>query len=256
MSTRSPGEAEHTLDGRVVVITRPAGTGASLARRVRRLGGVPLLLPGLSLRAIEPSSPAAEALRLALAGDVLVFTSPAAVRFAARLQPLLTKALVLGVGQGTARALQRVGVQAVAPVHRQDSEGLLAHPALASIEGRRVALVGAPGGRGLLPRALAERGVQLQEIHVYHRVAPRWQRRQLAAARQLPVDARVLLSSAEALDQLCRGLPADVLAALQRAVLVASSERIADAARAAGFGRVVQAASALSDHLLDAATRP
>ncbi|HTC28873.1 hypothetical protein [Dyella sp.] len=34
-----------SLAGCTVVITRPAGTGSSLARRVRTLGGTPLLLP-------------------------------------------------------------------------------------------------------------------------------------------------------------------------------------------------------------------
>lgn len=245
----------HALDGRVVVITRPAGTGASLARRVRRLGGVPLLLPGLSLRATDHPADVAEALRGALSGDLMIFTSPAAVRFAARLCPLSTRAMVLAVGQGTARALQRLGVSAVAPAGRQDSEGLLAHPALSSVRGRRIALVGAPGGRGVLPAELSARGARCQAVHVYRRVAPRWLRRQLDAVRRLPEDARVLLSSAEALDNLCRGLPADVLTALRRAVAVASSERLAVAAREAGFARVVVADSALSDNLLAAAAR-
>ncbi|WP_243042173.1 uroporphyrinogen-III synthase [Dyella sedimenti] len=254
MTAPPPSATASTLQGRIVVITRPAGTGSPLARRVRRLGGVPLLLPGLSLRG-APGGEVAAALREALADDVLAFTSPAAVRFAARLAPLRTKALVFAVGQGTAQALRRHGVSAQAPAQRQDSEGLLAHPALADLRGMRVALVGAPGGRGLLREVLAARGARLREVHVYRRGAPRWNRRQLEALMRLPADARVLLSSAEALEQLRRGLPADALARLRAAVAVASSERLAEAACAAGFARVTLAASAMGGDMLAAAAR-
>ncbi|WP_426270710.1 uroporphyrinogen-III synthase [Dyella kyungheensis] len=255
MTARSPTSAVPALDGRTVVITRPAGTGSPLARRVRRLGGVPLLLPGLSLRASEGPDTAAS-LRAALGDELLIFTSPAAVRFAARLASLRTQATVFAVGQGTARALARHGLQAVAPVQRQDSEGLLDQAALSELGGRRVALVGAPGGRGVLRSELVARGAQLREVHVYRRGTPRWQRRQLEQIRQLPAEARVLLSSAEALDNLRQGLPADAFARLCAAVAVVSSERLAEAAQGAGFKRVRVAASALSENLLAAAARP
>lgn len=239
-----------------MVITRPAGTGSRLAGQVRRHGGVPLLLPGLSLRGMDPAAPVAAALGAALDDELLIFTSPAAVRFAVRLLPLRTRATVLAVGQGTARALRRHGVDApLAPTGRQDSEGLLDHPVLADVQDRRVALVGAPGGRGVLRAELVTRGAQLREVHVYQRVAPRWQRRQLDAVAHLPADARVLLSSAEALERLRDGLPAAVYARLSGAVAVVSSERLAEAARAAGFQRIVLAASALSADLLAAAAR-
>ena len=245
---------EPVLRGRTVVITRPAGTGSSVARLVRRLGGVPLLLPGLSLRHVDDPGQAAAALGAALGDDLLVFTSPAAVRFAARMVPLRTQATVLAVGQGTARALRLQGVQApLAPVQRQDSEGLLDHPALADLRGRRVALIGAAGGRGVLRTELATRGAQLREVHVYRRAPPRWQRHQLEAVTALSSDARVLLSSAEALGCLRVGLPVAAYAALTNAVAVVSSARLAEAAREAGFRQVVVAASAMAADMLVAA---
>jgi uroporphyrinogen-III synthase len=246
--------ASAPLAGRTVVITRPAGTASALARRVRALGGEPLVLPGLSLRGADDARAAATALRAALRDELLVFTSPAAVRFAARLAPLRTRATVLAGGQGTARALRRHGIAALAP-DRQDSEGLLAHPALGELRGRRVALIGAPGGRGLLREQFAARGAELRELHVYRRVAPRLTRRHVDAVAALPRAARVLLSSAEALDHLRALLPAAAWARLCAATAVASSERLATAARAAGFARVRIAASALAVDLLDAAIR-
>lgn len=241
------------LRGCVVVITRPVGTAVALALRVRVRGGVPLLLPGLSLR--SASDPALRAaMHAALGDDLLVFTSPAAVRFAAALAPLRTRAVVLAVGQGTAQALRRHGVAALAP-SRQDSEGLLGLPAVQALRGQRVALIGAPGGRGVLREQLAARGARLREVQVYRRVPPRLDRRHVEALLALPRSARVLLSSAEALHNLVSLLPPAALARLRAAVAVASSERLAQAARAAGFVRVVQAESALAADLLAAAAR-
>lgn len=243
-----------SLAGRVVVITRPAGTAAPVARQVRARGGEPLTLPGLSLRGADDARDVAAALRQALRDDLLVFTSPAAVRFAARLAPLRTRATVLAVGQGTARALRRHGIAALAP-ERQDSEGLLAHPLLRVLRGRRVALIGAAGGRGLLREQFAARGASLRELHVYRRVAPRLRRAHLDAVAELPRSARVLFSSAEALENLRAQLPPPAWARLCAATAIASSVRLAGAARAAGFGRVRIAASALAADLLDEAAR-
>lgn len=243
------------LRGRVLVITRPVGTAGALARRVRALGGTPVSLPGLALRGPDDVAAVRIALRKGLADELVIFTSPAAVRHAAALAPLRSQAMVLAVGQGTARALRRHGVRDPLAPARQDSEGLLAHPALQNLRGRRVTLVGAPGGRGLLRGQLAARGARLREVQVYRRVPPRLDRRHVAAMLALPRSARVLLSSNEALQNLCRLLPPPALARLRAATAVVSSERLAAAARAAGFSRIVLAASAVADDLLAAAAR-
>lgn len=241
------------LAGRTVVITRPAGTAASMARQVRALGGVPLLLPGLSLRARDDAAAARTELRAALGDELLLFTSPAAVRFAAALLPLRTQATLLAVGQGTARALARHGLHALAPSQRQDSEGLLALPQLQALQGRPLALVGAPGGRGVLRQQLAVRGARLREVHVYRRVAARLDRRHLEAIEHLPGDARVLLSSTEALRNLRQALPPGLWHRLCAAQAVVSSERLETIAVQAGFDGVRRAASARAADLLAAA---
>ncbi len=250
---RQPPRDKPGLHGRIVVITRPAGTASALARRVRALGGVPLLLPGLALRGVADAVAARADLRVALRSELIVFTSPAAVRYAAALLPLHTAASVLAVGQGTARSLRRHGIAAPLAPRRQDSEGLLEHAALHDLRGRRVALIGAPGGRGLLREQLAARAARLHELHVYRRVPPRLDRRHVDALLRLPPSAQVLLSSAEALHNLQQLLPAAAWTRLCAATAVASSERLASAARAAGFRRIVTAASALSADLLAAA---
>ncbi len=241
------------LAGRSVAITRPAGTAQALVRQLRAEGAMPLLLPGLSLRGLPPTPALLAAWRAALRAELLLFTSPAAVRHAARLAPLRTRATVLAVGQGTAAALRRQGVLALLVPARQDSEGLLELPALQELRGRQVALIGAEGGRGLLQQVLRERGARLREVHVYRRAPPRLNQRHLRSVLALSSDACVLLSSTEALQNLQALLSPPAWQALCAATAVVSSARLAAAAREAGFERIVIAASAGANELLSAA---
>lgn len=255
----SPQSAKHAprpsdaLAGRTVVITRPAGTGTALARQVRALGGIALLLPGLSLRAAPDIEAARTQWRHAQQDDVLIFTSPAAVRHAVALAPCDTRAAVIAVGQATARALHHHGINAQVPATRQDSEGILQLPCMQHLQGKRVALITAPGGRGLLQESLTSLGAALRHVHVYLRTTPRLNRHHLDAVLHLPETACVLISSAEALQNLIDWLPETARQRLCSATAVVSSERIAGYARSAGFQRWRVAASAGQTDLLMAA---
>lgn len=239
------------LRGTRIAITRPVGTARALARRVRALGGVPLSLPGSSLRAAEDAKTARATLRDALECDSVIFTSPAAVRFARKLATLRTRATVLAPGTGTLRALQRAGIDRAQAPAREDSEGLLALPLLWDARGRRIAIVGAAGGRGLLDRELGARGATLLHAHVYQRLPARLDRRHALAVRSTRGKRLyVLLSSAEALANILAGLPGDAGRTLLAGTVVASSTRLADAARTAGFAHVLRATSAQADAML------
>lgn len=244
------------LAGATVVITRPVGTGQSLKRRVRALGGTVLSLPGMTVRPVTDALAARQALGTARSADLAIFVSPAAVRFACALWPGLrfaSRTLVCAVGAATARALKRWGVEAIWPQARQDSEGLLALPQLARLRGKRIALIGAPGGREVLPQTLRRRGAKLEKIDVYQRNAARLDRRHFAALEQASSPLLTLVSSADALTNLRLQLPALAFARLAQDDAVVSSLRIATLARAAGFARVHVAASAESAALLAAA---
>ncbi|TAN04154.1 MAG: uroporphyrinogen-III synthase [Rhodanobacteraceae bacterium] len=241
------------LAGTRIAITRPAGTGRALARRVRALGGTPLSLPGSSLRAPRDAKATRTELRAALASEVVIFTSPAAVQFARRLGKLHGRACVVAPGSGTLDALRRAGcTNAIAP-GREDSEGILALPVLQNVRGRRIGIVGATGGRGLLDRELAARSARVLHAYVYRRLPARLDRRHADALRR---DTRkplfVLLSSAEALANILGGLPDDANRALLAGTAIVSSPRLATAARKAGFARVLHAESAHADALLAA----
>ena len=246
-------EHPRPLDGIRIAITRPVGTGAAWANRVRALGGTPLLLPGSSLRAVTDTRAARATLREALACDAVIFTSPAAVEFARRFGALRSRAVVLAPGTATRDALRRAGSRNVIAPAREDSEGILALPVLGNVRGKRVGIVGAAGGRGLLDRELVARGASVLHAHVYERMPARLDRRHADALRK---DARrrlfVLLSSAEALANIIASLPEKARRELLRGTAVASSARLATAARKAGFAYVLRAGSARAGDMLAA----
>jgi len=257
MKMASPLPMSRPLAGATLVVTRPSSTSAALSRRIRRLGASVVRLPGLSLRAAS-SVGVLSLLGRENAFDACIFSSPAAVRYARMALPSLQIAphgSIFAIGAGTARALARNGVRAVAPHERSDSEGLLELSALTVVEGRRIALVGAPGGRDLIAPALRRRGAAVEEIHVYERVAPRLTRKHFDALADAEDPLITLLSSAEALGHLVELLPTALLQRLQRQSLVVSSERLADIAAGRGFSSVFRAASATPADLVEGAAR-
>ena len=184
-----------------------------------------------------------EALVQALSAPVVVFTSPAAVRAAAQLQPLAVRTGQhwLAVGAGTAAAPRRAGIVQVQGPGRMVSEGLLALPALAAPS--RVGLVTAPGGRGLLAPTLAARGARVGRADVYARVPVPLGRRALARLAAADAPLVLALSSEEALQRVLPQLPDALATRLRHSPVVAASARLATIARDLGWQRVLVAGS-------------
>ncbi|TLX22533.1 uroporphyrinogen-III synthase [Thermomonas fusca] len=236
-----------------VLSLRPRGQHAGLRAAATRSGARLLALSPIAIDILDDSD-ARQSLAAALAADILLFTSPNAARAAAALAPLRPRRGQhwLAVGAGTRRALARSGIDAVAPA-RMDSEGLLGLPQLVDVRDKRVGLVTAPGGRGVLAPSLAARGATVLRANVYARRAVA-----LSSARRAALEAvlrdpeRVLLalSSGEALDALLAQLPAR---GLGKVAVVAASARLGEAARAAGFTRIALASDARPAALLRAA---
>ena len=233
-----------------VVCLRPAVQQAVVRRAVTKRGARHVALPGLRVVAL----PADEALRDALACAVVVFTSPAAVRFAARSMPLTLRrgALAFAVGAGTARALARQGIATISPPpDAMHSEGLLALSQWKGITGP-VGVITAPGGRGTIAAELAWRGLEVRRAEVYQRLPPRLDARHQRALMQSPAPRAVLVSSAEALDGALDALPPACRTHLLDSLAVACSARLAELARARGFSRVIVATAPTAAAMLDA----
>ncbi len=233
------------LQGCHVLSLRPVGAHTGLRAAVARAGGRLVAVSPWRLETRDDAD-TRKRLRDALAAPLVVFTSPAAVRAAASLQPLRARRGQhwCAVGAGTARALRRAGIEAVLSPARMDSEGLLALPVLRDVRKLRVGLATAPDGRDRIAAVLARRGARLVRADVYARIAIAPSPTALTRLRAIPRGAWLALSSGQALQLALSTWPAEAVVALRRARVAAASERLAALARDAGFARVRVAASA------------
>ena len=175
-----------------------------------------------------------------------------------------TKTRAWAPGPGTTRALEQAGVPSnaidgPAPDAPQfDSEALWRQVAPQVRPGDRVLIVrgrsatpqGAHespqgNGREWLAQQIEARGGQVEFVVAYQRGAPRFTEQEVALAQQAARDGSVwLLSSSEAVAHLAEALPGQHWGA---AHALATHPRIAEAARAAGFGTVRECRPALED---------
>ena len=250
-----PAPASSLLAGYYVISLRPAGAHGGLRRAAARLGARTFALPPWRL-VFHDDAAVRATLREALAAEIVLFTSPPAVRAACALQTLVPARYPqrwLAVGTATARALRAAGIVDVQSPARMDSEGLLALPALANVRGMRIGLVTAPGGRGVLAPALTAAGARVIRADVYARqpVSPAPGR--IAALMALPAPWLLPLSSGEALDTILGQLPPAAVDRLRDARVVAASARLAEQARVHGFRDIRIARDARPGSLLAAA---
>ncbi|MFY8133796.1 MAG: uroporphyrinogen-III synthase [Aquimonas sp.] len=243
------------LAGWTVISLRERSQQGAAKRAIEAAGAKALALPGLRLEPLQAGAALEQA--LARRPTIALCISPAAVRFLLKLAPRIADSVPIGagVGAGTAAALRRAGfAEVLAPTDRvqQISESLLAHPRLAHGAGEAVLLVAAPGGRGVLAPALRARGFAVEEVQVYRRGPARLDARHARSVLTASAPLALLLSSAEALDNVLGQLPAEAVAKLKRARVAASSERLTGHARSRGFGDTVQASGPQPQALVSA----
>lgn len=238
--------AAAALDGRGIVVTRPAQQAGPLAARIRAAGGEPILFPVLEIVAtdnVQPLIDVANAL-----GDyrLAVFISPNAVvhamkQLAGRGWPASLR--VAAIGKSSVRELERAGLSGViAPDQQFDSEHLLELPALQAVAGQRVVIFRGDGGRELLGDTLTARGARVDYVECYRRIRPGVPATPLLAAWQAKTLHAVTITSSEGMRNLYEmiGEPGRVF--LRDTPLFAPHPRIAAVARELGCSVVIDTA--------------
>lgn len=236
-----------------VISLRPVGGHGPVARWAQRHGAVLIELSPWRI-AHRDDARTRRILADALLAPVAVFTSPAAVAAAVALARLdASQALMLAVGAGTRAALTDAGVETAEAPARQDSEGLLALPALAAgqVQGRAVGLVTAPGGRGRIAEVLAARGARIVRADVYAREPVPLALPARAILRAAHGRLLLPVTSGEALQRVLDALPRDEADRLRSAHVIAASDRLAALASDLGFARVDCGRTPQPDALLD-----
>jgi uroporphyrinogen-III synthase len=248
---------------RRVLVTRPRAQAGGWVESLRSHGFDALALPLIEIA----SAPDRAAVRAAWAGlptrQLAMFVSASAVQAffdAAPEQarwPAGVRAAATGPGTVAALAARGVPNAAIDAPARDaahfDSEALWPVLAARDWRGASVLLVRGEGGREWLTERLVAAGATVDPLAAYRRGLPVLDgvaRRALAAAIDAPARHVWLLGSSEAvrnLDALARDQRLDGAAAWPRSVAVVTHARIAQAARAIGFGAVHEARATLSD---------
>lgn len=234
---------------RRVIVTRPAQEAGRWVDALRRAGFDAVALPLIGIDALEDDRALVQARQCTDEFAALMFVSAAAVtHFFVPSMALPAGQRFWSTGPGTARALRQAGVpeSAIDMPHeaagRFDSESLWACVRDQVHAGTRVLIVrggdaaGRATGRDWLARTIESAGGVVQAVVAYRRLAPVLDH----AQRRLAADGASgrdlwLFSSSEAVTHLVDAMPGQAWSAGRA---LATHERIADAARIAGFGLV------------------
>ena len=232
------------LEGRTIVVTRPADQALVLSELISGFGGRAIQFPAIDIRDIEDRTRLNALIDRIDTFDLAVFISPNAARRglgAVRARRELPQSLkIAAVGHGTARELERLGVLSViVPTRQFDSEGLLRVPDLEHVRGRRIVIFRGVGGRAMLAETLVERGASVEYAECYERVKPAADATLLVqSCTRGEVDAFVATSS-EGLRNVYEMLGETGQAALARTALFVPHPRIAATARELGLALVI-----------------
>lgn len=251
-----------------VIVTRPAREAAQWVAELTARGLAATALPLIAIdpctdpSALQAMADARERLARAPGYRAVMFVSSNAVlHFLQQALPLPAGTRAWAPGPGTARALEQLGVPPgtidgpAADAPQFDSESLWQQVAPQVRPGDRVLIVrgrsagvhesSEGSGRDWLARQVQAAGGQVDWAVAYERGAPRFTTDQAALAQAAARDGSIwLLSSSEAVAHLAEALPGQSFASAQA---LATHPRIAQTARAMGFGRVRECRPALED---------
>ncbi|MBA3867481.1 MAG: uroporphyrinogen-III C-methyltransferase [Solirubrobacterales bacterium] len=165
------------LHGRVVVVTRARAQASGFAATLRELGAGVVELPAIRIESRIDSAEVREAAAAIAEYSLVCLTSPNGVRLlfealgaAGSDARALAGATVAAIGPGTARALAEHGIVADVVPERFVAEALVESLAAVEVEGRQVLIARAAEARDVLPKALRERGAEVDVVPLYETV--------------------------------------------------------------------------------------
>lgn len=248
----------HSLLGRRVVVTRPETADGPMHEALQRLGAEVAGVPVLDVQPLDDDRALRAAITAIAEADWLLLTSPRAVDVLDQHElfsrPPAPKLRVAVVGERTAQAVRELGW----PVHLvPDPAGAI--PLLVALEmqgvgaGTRVVFPASARARSILPEGLRARGAHVEQVVAYRPTEARLDADQWRLLGQ-HTDA-LIFNSPSAVSALNEGLAPDVLSMLKAIPAAVQGPTTAEAARWAGWTRVVEATPRTFTGLAEALAR-
>ena len=168
-------QSKGSLQDVQILVTRPEQRAADLCRMIEQAGG-----SALQFAAIEITEPAdfqsREYAREHLSEFALaIFISPTAVEKTLEFLGALPAGIrISAIGNRTANALEKTGVNTDITPDGHNTESLLEHPQLQAgqIAGKKIVIFRGEGGRELLGDTLQSRGAEIFYANMYQRSPP------------------------------------------------------------------------------------
>jgi len=155
-----------------VLVTRPAEQAAPLCRAIEAAGGVAVHYPTIEISPIPIETKDLDP----AAADIGIFISRNAVRYALSNYPHLADSALetITVGKGSADEYRKITGREIdfTPHQHFNSDGVLALPELADVEGKAIILFKGIGGRDKLESELKGRGAKVIPLELYRRKIP------------------------------------------------------------------------------------
>lgn len=228
-----------------LLLTRPAEDCAALAQTLAAQGVVSHCMPLLAIEALDETPEQRSAFAdLQRYCAVIVVSKPAArigLQLLAQHGAPTPDLPWFSVGAATAAVLAEQGLGVHFPDLGDDSEALLALPALQqaiAAPAPRVLILRGEGGREFLAERLRNQGVSVDYLPLYRRVLPQYAPGELSRQVRAERLNGLVVSSGQGFEHLLQ-LAGDDWPALARLPLFVPSPRVAEQARAAGAQIVV-----------------
>ncbi|WP_242169779.1 MULTISPECIES: uroporphyrinogen-III synthase [unclassified Pseudomonas] len=236
-----------------VLLTRPAEESSALAATLSEAGIFSSSLPLLDIEALPVTAEQHAVFRdLSRYSAVIVVSKPAARLALHLLDQPWPQLPWFSVGAATAQVLADHGLNVHYPPSGDDSEALLALPALREAiarPGARVLILRGEGGRELLAERLREQGASVDYLELYRRLLPAYAAGALMQRIQLERLNGVVVSSGQGFLHL-QALAGEDWPVVAQLPLFVPSPRVYEMARAAGAEKVVDCRGASAAALL------
>jgi len=248
------------LSGKRVLVTRPDKQAATLCALIDQAGGEAINLPALEIIPIEPSRGLYQQIKSLGTANIVIFISQNAVDVLLHLckgdLSSLYSPVILAVGQSTAEALKKCGLEEIiSPPRVAHSEALLNLPQLhaKTVRRKRIVIIRGEGGREHLASTLRARGAHVEYLEVYRRIRPVYDQELLHDIYKRRRPDVIVVTSGEGLQNLHDMLISVWGEGLLMIPLVVIGRRVEESARRLGFkGDITIARKANDIGLMDA----